>query len=365
MTDETSGPKACPLSDYGQFYLGGEYVRTDDGEIRAGQMYVQFFVPAAARQPYPIVMWHGGGQTGASFLGTPDERPGWADHFLREGYSVYIVDQAARGRSGFFTPVYGQTRRPTTQAMSSRFTAPSRAALYPQARLHTQWPGEGVPGDPVFDRFFASQVEDIADFSVIERLNRDAGIALLEKIGRAVLVTHSQSGPIGWEIADCRPDLVEAILAVEPNGPPFYEMEAQGAPGWFDDGVLARPWGITRLPLQFEPALEAGQPLPLRRQSTADCPDCMRCWLQPEPARQLPNLRRVRILMVLGEGSYHAPYDHCTSKFLAQAGVPHDFVRLADVGIRGNGHMMMLEKNNQEIAAFLSNWLSGKRSSRT
>jgi hypothetical protein len=29
---------------------------------------------------------------------------------------------------------------------------------------------------------------------------------------------------------------------------------------------------------------------------------------------------------------------------------------LADVGIRGNGHMMMLEKNNLEISAFLRSW---------
>jgi hypothetical protein len=31
-------------------------------------------------------------------------------------------------------------------------------------------------------------------------------------------------------------------------------------------------------------------------------------------------------------------------------------VRLADHAIRGNGHMMMLEKNNLEIAAFLRGW---------
>ena len=53
------------------------------------------------------------------------------------------------------------------------------------------------------------------------------------------------------------------------------------------------------------------------------------------------------------EASYHAIYDHCTSKYLAQAGVANTFVQLADVGIRGNGHMLMLEKNNLEIARFI------------
>ena len=30
---------------------------------------------------------------------------------------------------------------------------------------------------------------------------------------------------------------------------------------------------------------------------------------------------------------------------------------MADVGIHGNEHMMMLEKNNLDIAAVISNWL--------
>jgi hypothetical protein len=50
--------------------------------------------------------------------------------------------------------------------------------------------------------------------------------------------------------------------------------------------------------------------------------------------------------------------DYCTSKFLTQAGVTHDFVPLATVGIRGKGHMMMLEQNNLAIAEFLGKWLS-------
>ena len=37
-----------------------------------------------------------------------------------------------------------------------------------------------------------------------------------------MLLTHSQSGPHGWDVADARPELVKAIVAVEPNGPPFY-----------------------------------------------------------------------------------------------------------------------------------------------
>ena len=62
----------------------------------------------------------------------------------------------------------------------------------------------------------------------------------------------------------------------------------------------------------------------------------------------------------MGEASYHAAYDHCTSAYLAQAGVKHDFIRLEDLGIRGNGHMMMLEKNSDEIALVIAEWIEGK-----
>ncbi len=95
----------------------------------------------------------------------------------------------------------------------------------------------------------------------------------------------------------------------------------------------------------------------MTQQEIADAPNLVSCWLQDTPARQLVNLKGVPILIVVGEASYHAPYDHCTSKYLAQAGVKHSFVRLSEVGIKGNGHMMMLEKNNLQIAALLRSWI--------
>jgi len=32
-------------------------------------------------------------------------------------------------------------------------------------------------------------------------------------------------------------------------------------------------------------------------------------------------------------------------------------IRLADVGVHGNGHMMMLEKNSDDIARVMREWL--------
>jgi hypothetical protein len=80
--------------------------------------------------------------------------------------------------------------------------------------------------------------------------------------------------------------------------------------------------------------------------------------MQKSPAHQLPNLQKIPILIVTAEASYHAPYDHCTVKFLEQAGAHPSDVRLAEAGIHGNGHMMMLEKNSADIAAMIARWLS-------
>jgi hypothetical protein len=60
---------------------------------------------------------------------------------------------------------------------------------------------------------------------------------------------------------------------------------------------------------------------------------------------------------VMSEASYHASYDHCTVKYLRQASVSTTFMPLAKSNILGNGHMMMLEKNNDKIAAAMMNWL--------
>jgi hypothetical protein len=96
--------------------------------------------------------------------------------------------------------------------------------------------------------------------------------------------------------------------------------------------------------------------LQFTQETAPDAAGLVRCRLQTEPARQLTNLQRVPILMITSEASYHASYDSCTSQYLTQAGVQHTYIRLPDVGIHGNGHMMMLEMNNLRIASLIEQW---------
>ena len=216
-------------------------------------------------------------------------------------------------------------------------------------------------GDEVFEQFFASQVEMLDDRLAIETLARDAGIALVEKLGSAILLTHSQSGPFGWLIADACPDKVKAVIAIEPNGPPFFDVQHLADSGeWYRyNEKLERPYGITRAPLAFVPAVASADPLVPELVPSEHPDEQIDGYVQAPPARQLPNLK-MPIVIVVAEASYHAVYDQVTSAFLSQAGVAHDYIELADRGLRGNGHMVMLEQNNHEIADLLLNWLSSK-----
>ena len=355
---ETSTPPLV-LAQEGYLFAGGKYSVVQDHEEISGQLYAEYQIPTRRTHPFPIVMIHGLWQSGTNFTGTPDGREGWAQFFLRQGYAVYIVDQPGRGRSAYNANIYTAFRQPDLEDVQRRFIAPERYDLWPQAHLHTQWPGKGAPGDPTFDQFFSSQLQSIGDLTLQIGLTRDGVLALLEKIGPAIIMTHSQSGAFGWPIADARPDLVKAIIAVEPSGPPFFNTDIAPAPEWFrDSATQPRRWGLTDVPLSYSPAVNDPRELAIERQEKPDGPDLVRCWLQKPPARQLLNLQKVPILIVTAEASYHAPYDHCTVKFLEQAGAHPTFDRLADSGIHGNGHMMMLEKNNREIAEIMARWLS-------
>ncbi len=170
---------------------------------------------------------------------------------------------------------------------------------------------------------------------------------------------------MGWPIADKRPNLVKAIVAVEPSGPPAHDVEFKGAPDWFSDVAKTKISGLGDVPLTYDPPLKDGEQLAFVRQDKADKPDLVRCWSQAQPARKLTNLKDIPILIISSEASYHASYDHCTAAYLTQAGVANTFVHLADRGIHGNGHMMMLEKNSDAIAGVIEGWLKTLPASRS
>ena len=346
------------VARHGFWYAGGKYVG-ELGENKeatmGGSMYVEVMVPKQIRSPYPIVFFHGAGQTGVDWLQTPEGRPGWAYNFLDMGYVVYLTDFPARGRSPFVPGVDGNLTMRTAPNLEEIFTAGAARGDFPQGKKHNQWPGTGRIGDKVFDDFVKTQVQFLQG-NRQETLARDGYIALLDAINTPViLLTHSQGGAFGWLVADARPNLVKAIATLEPAAPPIRGVDTAKV-AYGQGGGLS--WGVANSPIAYEPAISDPKELQTTLEAQAPSPDKVACYVQQEPARKLKNLANIPVLLMSMDGSYHRQYDHCLAKWLNQAGVKTQYVEPETVGLSGNGHMMMLEKNSAEIAKYIGSWLS-------
>jgi pimeloyl-ACP methyl ester carboxylesterase len=248
------------VARHGFVYAGGKYV----GELgpnkeatMGGAMYVEVLVPKQIRSPYPVVFLHGAGQTGVDWLQTPDGRPGWAYNFLDMGYVVYLEDFPTRGRSQYVPGVDGTAERPnlnirTAPNLEETFTASAARGDFPQARKHTQWPGTGRIGDRIFDGFAKTQVQFLGGGRQ-DVLTRDANVALLDMIGTPViLLTVSHGGAFVWLVAVARPNMVKAIVTVEPAAPPIKGVDTAKV-SYTDGGGLS--WGVTSSPITYVPAV--------------------------------------------------------------------------------------------------------------
>jgi pimeloyl-ACP methyl ester carboxylesterase len=372
LAGQTEERESVALSSFGNFFAGGEYDRNHPSRHIAGQIYAQYVIPAKRRHPFPILMIHGGNQTGAGWFTTPDGRGGWVPWFVRQGYSVYVVDQVGRGRSPFIADVYGKADEQDLEYVLQKFAAPERYKLWPQARLHTQWPGKAEPGDPSFDQYWSSDAQTMDNRVLESTLNVKALAMLLDRIGPVILLVHSQSGGLAWPLAQARPKLVKAIVAAEPAGPPVHDVVVhsiqrfdfpwektvkQNEQDYFRDNPRVKPYGLTTIPLEYLPAVTAQSPLKFVQQERSETPDLARCWRQKEPARKLVAVGERPVVVIQAEASFYAGYNHCNVEYLRQAGVNADFIKLADQGIHGNGHMMMFEKNSDQIAKVISDWL--------
>lgn len=347
------GPLVLAKDTY--FFVGGQYVKTPKGDVMDGQMYVHALIPWKVTKKYGIVFVSGRNLTGTYFEGTPDGREGWAQFFVRRGYRVYVIDQPARGRSAYHPDLDGPlsgSASVTAQATERTKTDQQDLAPSPITRLHTQWPGTGREGDPAFDQFFASQVESIPSSSDwTERHIRIAGAALLDRIGPSILITHSQGGALGWVMADARPKLVKAVIAIEPALSPTVKPSSAETPYY----------GVTMTPITYDPPVTDPAQIVHVPQTKPDRPDVLPCWLQGPPVHKLPTLAGIPILIVASQASADSADHFCVSRYLTQAGVANEYIALPDVGITGNAHMMMLEKNSDVIAAFLAHWLAERR----
>ena len=275
------------------------------------QMYVERWQPWERRHERPIVLFHGGSHTGSVHLTTPDGRKGWLPHLLQAGWEVYNVD----------------------------------------------WPGHGRSGLP--PDFLTMSTQRVVD----------AGLALLEQTGPAVLLTHSRSGPVGWKIADTRPDLVAAIVAIAPGPPanlqeppppregPLSTAKVDQRPAFPEDKVI---WPTRdradlytksdRFPRGAASAYHAYQvhsgPRALNERYNVEGAGLH--ISSPERLAPIP------IVVIAGDMDARHPreVDEPLAKY-----VGGDFIWLPDVGLEGHGHMVMLEEGNLAVADVFLDWL--------
>ncbi|KAE9961369.1 hypothetical protein BLS_002321 [Venturia inaequalis] len=350
-------PEAAYSRDY--FYIGGRYQLNAalDQNILVDQMYVEKLTPfGGAKKPYPIVLFTAGVPSGAAWLNTPDNRAGWASYFIKQHYQVYIVDQTGMGRGSQNHLDAWPLKLSTTDVITrNAYTAPEILDPYPQSQNHTQWPGNGTKGDPIFDAFMASFLPITTNLTIQELTMRTDGCALLNLIGPSFTICHSIGCTYPVLISDECPDLVMGSVNLEPGNTPFQSYVGNSTVPAVGRSS-ARPYGLTTTALNYVPAISNSTELGAVTVGN-DTLALRSCILQSSPAHQLPNIAKVPYALITGAASPHITYDHCMVDFLKQAGIEPDWIKLGDQGIEGNGHFLFLEKNNLEIAAVVHGWI--------
>jgi pimeloyl-ACP methyl ester carboxylesterase len=285
--------------------VGSVPARIDpNGLYQVEQMYVQYFLPKERKGKMPLLMWHGGGLTGVTYETTPDGREGWLNMFVRKGWDVYVSDAVERGRSGFAIPeVFKGEPNFLTQANPfERFRIGAGQGSWDND------PGKRkvLPGNLFPVEAYEQFVKQIVPrWTTTDDAIMSAYTALVDKVCPCVILFHSQSGQFGFKVAQARPDKVKALVAVEP-----------AVAG--DIGKAAALKDIPTLMI-FGDYIEQDSRWPKMRQGDLDFAAAVRT-----------------------------------------AGGSVDVVNLPEAGIRGNSHMLMMDKNNAEISNLIHKWLTAK-----
>lgn len=275
--------------------------------------------PHADPQKTPLLFIHGGSHTGACWIDTPDGRTGWAPYAAARGRTSYVID----------------------------------------------WPGHGK--SPAPDPFHEMSMQYVAD-EVVE---------LLAEVGPAILVTHSMGGVVGWRAAELGRANVKAIVGIAPGPPANLQPPIDAA-----EIARVRETDPQRYAELGRPAAMAtDRPVPPVRETAlamwansdrfpSDALDGYLAALVNESPRAMNERGNIGgsglhisgpevfaglpILVITGDQDPRHP--RVTDEGIATY-FGADFIWLADRGITGHGHMMMIEHGHEAIADIWLGWL--------
>lgn len=329
------------LATMGSLFFGGSVQHKADGETFHGDHgYAQYYIPEKARD-YPLILWHGVGQSGKCFETTPDGREGYQAILPRHGWATYIIDQPRRGRAGYTSVKTEASVDPTTTRESYTWNAfrnglwvpPGKASLYPGVRF---------PSDPAsIDQFFRQQTPNTGDEPRDNTHRAFMGrtmAALLERTGPAILVTHSNSGQYGWFAGMLAPDTIRAIVAFEPGQLVFPDDEP-----------------IPDVPVKDTFIAKLMQGIQV-------------------PTKEFERLTRMPILLIYGDNISETISDilhvevwriskaraHAFVDAINRRGGDATLLVLPEMGIGGNTHAPFADTNNLEVARIMEDWLHKK-----
>ena len=309
------------LKAQGSFFVGGQTKSVSEppggifpsqtGDITVNQMYVQYQIPMAGTRHVPVVFVHGCCLSSKTWETTPDGRMGWSEYFVRKGRPVYLADQVSRARSGFDPSEFNAVRTGTLAAAGMPAIADAtHQSAWTSFRFGPKFgeafPDEQFPLDAV-DEFYKQMIPDL-NSTLPQNPNPTwtQMAALGVKLHGAILVGHSESGFFPEQAALIDPTGIRGIVTIETDCPTLTPAQL---------ATLAK---IPTLVMYGDHLAEVTQPLN---------------WMDA--------------------------FESC-SRFVAQlkrAGGDAEMMHLPDLGIKGNSHMLMQDKNSIQIADLLIAWI--------
>jgi pimeloyl-ACP methyl ester carboxylesterase len=310
------------IEQQGSFFVGGETralpppaagAPFGGGEITVNQMYVQYQIPPRGSRHVPVVMVHGCCLSSKTWETTPDGRMGWDEYFVRRDRAVYLADQVSRARSGFDPTIIAAVRTGASppSALPNIISASHQIGWtvfrfgpsYPNAFPDTQFPIEAV------DELYKQMIPDLNALLPTPNPTWTNMAALAKQLDGAVLMGHSESG--------------------------FFPEEA----------ALIDPSGVAGM-------------ISIEQQCRADL-----------SAAEIATLAGIPTLMMFGDhlddmppggiANWQASFDGCQAYVdrINAAGGDAQMMHLPALGIAGNSHMLMQDRNNLELADLILDWL--------